>query len=147
MKNTNTFFAIVCTAVFSLFITGCGGGGEAGSGDLLPGDSGGSSGSTTSSSGGASSSGGSYSAYIEWDIPTSRENGEDLDLSEIGGYEILVKTDGQMTATVVLTDQTQAEYLVEDIAAGRYEVQVATFDSDGLYSDFSPPAYATIGVD
>jgi hypothetical protein len=53
---------------------------------------------------------GSVSLY--WDVPNQRENGEYLDITEIGGYEVRYKLKGD------------------------YEFQIATFDTNGLYSGF-----------
>jgi len=86
-------------------------------------------------------------AIIEWDIPTTRENGDDLLLSEIGGYEVIYRhTDDLDYTTVVITDQTVDQYLIENLDPGEYEVLIAAFDTDGLYSDYSDPARATIGL-
>ncbi len=90
---------------------------------------------------------GTTSALIEWDIPTTRENGIDLPLSEIGGYEINYKKSGDSAyQTIIITNQNQSEYELTDLEAGEYEVSVATFDSEGLYSDFSEPAFASLGL-
>ena len=86
------------------------------------------------------------SANISWDIPEQRENGEDLTMSEIGGYEIIYRrTDEIIFNTVVIADQTVSAYLLENLDAGQYELMIAAFDSDGLYSDFSEPEIINIG--
>lgn len=85
------------------------------------------------------------SAVIEWDIPSTRENGEDLLLSEIGGYEIIYRNTQDIAyMTVVIEDQTVDQYLLENLDPGEYEVMIAAYDTDGLYSDYSDPAVATI---
>jgi hypothetical protein len=73
---------------------------------------------------------------IEWFIPTERENGDYLELAEIGGYEIRYKllSATQYTSVTVSdggVDQYDLGYL-----AGDYEFEIATFDTNGLYSDF-----------
>lgn len=89
----------------------------------------------------------SYTAIVEWDIPTTRENGEELLLSEIGGYELLYQKQGEtLEPAIVITDQTQYSFELTGLPAGRYEVRVAAFDTDGLYSDYSEPAQADIGL-
>jgi len=133
----------------SLLLFACGGGGGTSQNALVPG------GSSSSSSGGDSSStssGGSaalYSAVVEWDIPDTRENGDKLPRFEIGGYEILFrKTQEDLPTTIVIPNNDALDvenYLISDLTAGRYEVRIAAFDTDGLYSDYSSPAYADIG--
>lgn len=85
-------------------------------------------------------------ATISWDIPEERENGADLLLSEIGGYEIIYrKTDTQVYESIVIEMQTQTEYELTNLDAGEYEFLIAAFDADGLYSDFSDPTLTTLG--
>jgi|GEM_PF-1265094 len=87
------------------------------------------------------------SALIEWGIPSTRSDGTDLLLSEIGGYEIMYRnTDTNEFITVVIDDGTETEYLLEDVVPGEYEVKIATFDTTGLYSEYSGPAIARIGL-
>ncbi len=87
------------------------------------------------------------SAIVSWNIPTARENGEELPLSDIGGYEILYrKLDEVVFTSVVVSDQNQSERIVEGLTPGQYEFFVLAFDAEGLYSDFSEPAIADIGT-
>lgn len=87
-----------------------------------------------------------FSAKVGWDIPSTREDGSDLQLSEIAGYEIQYRTSAELAySTVVIYDQTQDEIQIDDLPAGQYEVVVSVFDTDGLYSDYSEPALAIIG--
>lgn len=80
------------------------------------------------------------SAEIEWDIPTIRQNGDELLLSEIGGYEVKYRNTNHDTyETVIIKEQTIDKYIIENIEPGEYEVLIATFDTDGQYSDFSEP--------
>lgn len=88
---------------------------------------------------------GNASAIVSWNIPTTRENGEDLALTDIGGYEILYRRyDEVIFRSLTVSDQSQSERLVEGLAPGRYEFFVLAFDEEGLYSDFSEPAIADI---
>lgn len=85
------------------------------------------------------------SAVVSWNIPTTRENGEELLLTDIGGYEILYRRyDEVIFSSVRVSDQSQSERIVEGLAPGRYEFFVLAFDEEGLYSDFSEPAVADI---
>jgi len=87
----------------------------------------------------------SISAKVSWDIPDTRTDGETLLLSDIGGYEVMYKMEGASDfETAVIDDGTISEYLVEDIPAGDYEVKVRAFDTNDLYSDFSPSITSTI---
>ena len=99
--------------------------------------------------GGGSSPGGSsqVSATVEWDIPQTRENGEAMSLGEIGGYEILYRNVQQPSYTsIVIEDHTADNYVIRDLSPGEYEVMVAAFDTDGLFSDYSDPIIASIGI-
>lgn len=90
-------------------------------------------------------SSGNASAVVSWNIPTTRENGEDLPLTDIGGYEILYRRyDEVIFSSIRVSDQSQSERMVEGLAPGRYEFFVLAFDMEGLYSDFSEPAIADI---
>lgn len=85
-------------------------------------------------------------ATISWEIPTQRENGQDLLLSEIGGYEILYRpTLSAVYESIVVEDQTQTQIVLNNLPSGEYEFVIAAFDSDGLYSDFSDPTIAMLG--
>ncbi len=80
------------------------------------------------------------SALIRWTIPSFRINGDDLLLSEIGGYEIIYRrTTAMEYSTVVINDQNLSDWLIENLAPGEYEFLIAAFDTDKLYSTFSNP--------
>lgn len=66
-----------------------------------------------------------------------RANGDPLSLEEIGGYEIRYRETGtDEFTTLVIDDASTDQYLIEDLPGADYEFQVATFDSNGIYSDF-----------
>jgi hypothetical protein len=73
---------------------------------------------------------------LTWSNPTSRENGQYLELDEIGGYEIRYKkaTDSVYT-TVVINNNHTNNYSMSQ-TSGSYVYEIATFDSTGLYSTF-----------
>ncbi|MGS2724267.1 fibronectin type III domain-containing protein [Porticoccus sp. GXU_MW_L64] len=87
-----------------------------------------------------------FSATLSWNIPSNRENGDSLELYEIGGYEIQYKlaSDSQYTS-VLVNDETRDNYEITGLSAGTYEFRIATFDIDNVYSQFSSPQSATIG--
>jgi hypothetical protein len=84
------------------------------------------------------------SSYIEgsvqllWSAPAARENGEYLDITEIGGYEIRYKSklDTDHTSIFINDGFTDAYYF--NYLKGEYDFEIATFDKTGLYSEFVP---------
>lgn len=73
---------------------------------------------------------------IYWLPPTHRENGDYLDITEIGGYELRykLKAESRYTHVHLLGGYTDSHYF--DYLEGDYEFELATFDTDGLYSEF-----------
>jgi hypothetical protein len=73
---------------------------------------------------------------LYWNVPTQRENGEYLDITEIGGYELRykLKTDSEFKTIHISDGFLDAYYF--NYLKGDYQFQIATFDKDGLYSDF-----------
>lgn len=71
-----------------------------------------------------------------WSTPTARENGEYLELDEIGGFEIRFKgaADTQYTS-VVINDNSVNSYTLTQ-PAGDLQFEIAAFDTNGLYSNF-----------
>jgi hypothetical protein len=73
-----------------------------------------------------------------WSVPNARENGDYLDISEIGGYEIRYKLKSDADyASVVIKDAYVDSYYF-DYLQGDYQFEIATFDNTGLYSKFVP---------
>jgi hypothetical protein len=77
-----------------------------------------------------------------WSVPTSREDGEYLDISEIGGYEIRykLKADADFSSVVIKDAYIDSYYF--DYLKGDYQFEIATFDNTGLYSKFIPVGVA-----
>ena len=73
---------------------------------------------------------------FRWEIPTQRENGSRLDITELGGYELRYKrpTDSSFIY-VSINDAWQNEYNFLWLE-GEYIFQVAAFDKNGIYSNF-----------
>lgn len=87
------------------------------------------------------------SASVEWMIPTTRENGADLPLGEIGGYVIIYRRTDQLTYTEVeISDQTITEYIIENLDAGEYEFLITAYDTDNLFSSYSDPIIAQLTI-
>jgi len=74
---------------------------------------------------------------LSWAPPIQRENGKNLDITELGGYEIRYKKEDDANYTYVtikdaFTDQYRFSWL-----EGNYEFQIAAFDKNGIYSNFA----------
>lgn len=77
---------------------------------------------------------------LYWKVPSARENGDYLDITEIGGYELRYKqkTDTNYKSIIIKDGYTDAYYF--DNLTGDYEFEIATFDVNGIYSNFIPVA-------
>ena len=75
-------------------------------------------------------------AVIYWSIPTQRENGDHLDIRDIGGYELRYKLKSAENFTTVNIDSGFTDTYYFDYLQGDYEFEIATYDVDGLYSSF-----------
>lgn len=85
------------------------------------------------------------SAVISWRIPTQRENGESLRLGDIGGYEIVYRQEGELLFdTIIISDPSMSQYVLRNLEPGRYEILIAVFDSEDLYSEFSAPTFINL---
>ncbi len=79
---------------------------------------------------------------INWGAPSTRENGDPLDLSDIAGYQILLENLDTGTFQYIYVseaDITSTSYTIQNLADGSYQVSIAIVDQDGLYSDFTTP--------
>jgi hypothetical protein len=87
-------------------------------------------------------------AKLSWDVPTLRENGDELLSTEIGGYEIVYKkTSESVYKTIIINSNTVSTHEINGLPPAEYEFRAAVFDSDGLYSDFSDPVVAVLKAD
>lgn len=75
---------------------------------------------------------------LYWAIPTQRENGELLDISEIAGYELRYKLKSAADYTSILIEDGYLDAYYFDHLQGDYEFEIATYDTYGLYSIFVP---------
>jgi hypothetical protein len=95
-----------------------------------------------SSSSRSSSSVGGIPTYndvvISWIAPDRRENGADLALSEIGGYEIRAfDTSNKFIYGTIIYSATANRHTVASVEQlGVSSFKIATFDTNGLYSKF-----------
>ena len=92
--------------------------------------------SSRSSSASSSSVAATKSVTIQWSHPTQRENGAYLELHEIGGYEIRVRTSGNSSYTTYrITGNTTTSYTLPAYNSDT-SVEIAVFDTAGIYSSF-----------
>lgn len=77
---------------------------------------------------------------LRWETPTERENGDNLPLDEIDGYEVRYwPSDAEepmdVRESVIVPDNTAVGYELS-VPAGQWDIEVAVYDTDGLYSNF-----------
>lgn len=75
---------------------------------------------------------------LYWAAPTRRLNGEQLDITEIGGYEIRYKQQAQTQYQSIKIPDGFTDSYYFDYLEGRYEFEIAAYDQEGLYSNFVP---------
>lgn len=73
---------------------------------------------------------------IYWSIPTFRENGDYLDVTEIGGYELRYKLKSESNYNTIHIDSGFTDTYYFDYLQGDYEFEIATFDNNNTFSDF-----------
>lgn len=71
-----------------------------------------------------------------WKAPKVRENGDPIALSEIGGYEVRYRKQGQTDFTYIQYEDNTADSHTFENLEGLYVFQVAAYDTNGLYSQF-----------
>ncbi|MCE3253700.1 MAG: hypothetical protein K0Q67_2720 [Cellvibrio sp.] len=76
------------------------------------------------------------SVEISWTAPTKRENGADLYIDELGGYEIRYKKTTDTKYTYVSINDPWTQSYKFDWLEGDYVFQIAAFDKNGIYSPF-----------
>jgi hypothetical protein len=78
------------------------------------------------------------SAALRWLVPLTRENGEPLSPSELGGYEIYVAhEESNADRIIAVNDATIDNYVVEDLADGTHHFAIVAIDINGLKSALS----------
>lgn len=76
------------------------------------------------------------SVEISWTAPKKRENGDYLDISDIGGYEIRYKKTSDSTYTYITINDAFEDRYSFAYLVGNYVFQIAAFDKNGVYSSF-----------
>jgi hypothetical protein len=90
--------------------------------------------SSVSSSGQISKVNGS--AALSWLIPNQRENGDFLDVTELGGYELRYRKDTDTAFTYVTINDAWKNFYNFSGISGNYIFQISAFDKNGMYSGF-----------
>jgi len=74
--------------------------------------------------------------YMKWSIPSKRENGEDLNVEEIGGYELRYKSanDAEYVSITISGGEVDSYYF--NHLEGDLAFEIAAYDINGLYSRF-----------
>lgn len=82
-----------------------------------------------------------------WKIPTTREDGSPLMLSDLRGYEIYYYKSGtpQGQGTVIsINDPSATTYTTSTLSPGTYYFAISSIDTNGTYSALSDYAAVTI---
>lgn len=81
----------------------------------------------------------SETVTLAWDRPVERVNGDPLSFEEIGGYEVRGNCNNRGWVHFILPPEALEYTLDPDVFYGMCDVQVAVFDTNGLYSEFVSP--------
>lgn len=82
---------------------------------------------------------------LSWVAPAEREDNSPMSLSEIAGYQILFgQSQGQYSSSITINDGTAVGYTLTDLPTGTYYFVVATIDTEGRESQYSPEVTVVI---
>lgn len=95
-----------------------------------------SSSSSLSSSAASSASSVAGPVNLNWAPPVARENGNVLDITEVGGYELRYRKIADNAYTYVTINDAWTNTYNFPWLEGNYVFQIAAFDKNGLYSSF-----------
>ena len=73
---------------------------------------------------------------LKWLIPNQRENGDLLDVTELGGYELRYRKATDSAYTYVSINDAWQNFYSFSWLSGNYIFQISAFDTNGLYSGF-----------
>lgn len=73
---------------------------------------------------------------ISWTAPNKRENGEYLDVTDLGGYEVRYKKSSDSKFTYISINDAWTTSYNFPWLEGDYVFQIAAFDKNGVYSSF-----------
>lgn len=80
-----------------------------------------------------------------WDIPTQREDGSALNVSEIDAYIIKYSVDNGPSVNHVIAGGSTTTATIPG-GAGVHTAQIATRDTDGLTGEYSDVLTVTVGA-
>jgi len=75
---------------------------------------------------------------LSWSHPTERENGEYLELNDIGGYELRYRQNSLDTFKYIVVNGSQTTTYSLGSLASDNDYQIAVYDINGLYSNYVP---------
>lgn len=121
---------IICTTLLAL--SGC----QIDSADF--GSTGATGNSGTSNSGGSGDDSVARALTLYWSAPVERLNGEPMDFTDIGGYEIRYRAMNSDNYTNIVIDNPAVEQYSFDALTNVNDLvfEVAVFDANGIYSEF-----------
>ena len=92
----------------------------------------------TSNSGGSGDDSVARALTLYWSAPVERLNGEPMDFSDIGGYEIRYRAMNSDNYTNIVIDNPAVEQYSFDALTNVNDLvfEVAVFDANGIYSEF-----------
>jgi hypothetical protein len=133
LKRNNSIFFIPIAVTILLIISGCGGGGGGGGG-------GGTTVSSTSET--IPPPTGTVSATIQWDAPTTNEDGSPL--TDLDRYEIRYGQESGNYPKSASIDKSYTSASVSDLSTGMWCFVVVAYDTSGNPSDPSAEVCDTI---
>ena len=84
------------------------------------------------------------SATLSWSVPTARENGETLQMSDLSGYEVYYTTTSGAEKTFPINNPSETTITINNLAPDTYYFAMAVIDAEGVYSELSNTASKTI---
>lgn len=91
----------------------------------------------------------SYNVKLSWTIPTTRQNGKPLALSELKGYEVYYATDNSASTAndkiVKVTGGSVSSSTISQLPAGTYYFSISAIDVNGLKSPLSTMIATKVG--
>lgn len=94
---------------------------------------------TSSTNSSANSSASAHkTTVIRWNHPNKRENGQFLELDEIGGYEIRFKPPAYNNYAYIMLTGNRTTSFSTDLIPANSTIEIAVYDMNELYSSFTP---------
>lgn len=91
----------------------------------------------------------SYNVKLSWTIPTTRQNGKALSLSELKGYEVYYATDNNASTandTVIkVSGGSINTSTISKLPAGTYYFSISAIDANGVKSPLSAMVSTKVG--